>query len=913
MAIENEIVRFIAEMELDPQDQAKFVEGLRQAESQCESLRKAISDTGNEMAKMKAEGKENTAEYERLSKQLKNYNSALKTTTKETDSYTAALSTNQMSIKQLNQQAKTLRSALNSMHKEANPQLWNKYNGELIAVNKRLAELKVGTEQTKGGFKTFFNNIAQGFTTANVIMTGVNAAIGILRKGFETFTTQTMVWQDRWEMFTTKMSAGWNQFIANMFQGKNVIKQSIAEAIEAAEQAKLLMDELFERNNSLEINAVDINIEINKLMSKVRDASLDPEERLAAIDDIIAKENELAEKKASIAAQEYKANLVLLSGKTKLAEHELQWAIDDYEKNREKIKLGEEYNELLEEREYLNNPMRLAEISNAHLEKDDYLKALDELERKQDENRRAIGAMITSDIDVEEYARIVRQYNRANDEFVENYKNSAIKFKKAEEERTRNLAAMATRRGRLVNQMNAADQQAEDKAYSDAKSAAETAYRQQLNDLKRSLLDREISQEEYSDKAQQVEMMRLEKLKQVNLQYGKDITEIDAQILDARLKQQESVNGQSASRSSWSGIEKIDSKALMDGLRSSGKGKAEKSSQDRIKMPVIEPGETEDKRLIEVQLAMLDILHEKKLMSEEEYLARRLALTQEYDEEESESNLDNWEGRLQVANQMLSLVSGAVDSAREAEYASLDAWKAKELAAAGDNAEKREQIEEQYEAKKLEIQKRYANVDMSIQIAKAITAGALACVQAWNAAGANPVVAGIITALIAATTAAQIATIVAQRNAIMSASPSSSAASAASSSTPTQVRTVNGYSEGGYTGDGGRLEVAGVVHRGEYVVPQPEMRDPAVAAMVASIESRRRRRTSANALPGFAGGGYTGVMPSGRATSDILAKILKAVEQSNASPVKAYVALTDIDAQQALRQRFKSSTSLSRR
>ena len=85
MAIENEIVRFIAEMELDPQDQSKFVECLSQAEEQCESLRKAISDTGNEMAKMKAEGKENTAEYERLSKQLKNYNAALKTTTKESN------------------------------------------------------------------------------------------------------------------------------------------------------------------------------------------------------------------------------------------------------------------------------------------------------------------------------------------------------------------------------------------------------------------------------------------------------------------------------------------------------------------------------------------------------------------------------------------------------------------------------------------------------------------------------------------------------------------------------------------------------------------------------------------------------------------------------------------------------------
>ena len=33
------------------------------------------------------------------------------------------------------------------------------------------------------------------------------------------------------------------------------------------------LDELFERKNSLEINTVDINIEINKLMSKVRDVS----------------------------------------------------------------------------------------------------------------------------------------------------------------------------------------------------------------------------------------------------------------------------------------------------------------------------------------------------------------------------------------------------------------------------------------------------------------------------------------------------------------------------------------------------------------------------------------------------------------------------------------------------------------
>lgn len=871
MAIENEIVRFVAEMELDPQDQAKFVEGLRQAESQCESLRKAISDTGNEMAKMKAEGKENTAEYERLSKQLKNYNSALKTTTKETDSYTAALSTNQMSIKQLNQQAKTLRSALNSMHKEANPQLWDKYNNELIAVIKRLAELKVGTEQTEGGFKTFFNNIAQGFTTANVLMAGFNAVVGTVKNVLNGIVTQTMVWQDRWEMFTTKMSAGWNQFIANIFQGKNVIKGTISEAVRAAEEAKTLMDELFERNNSLRIQEAKTQVLINEQQAIVRDVTKSEEERLAAVEEILKAEDKLAKTKQEIAEQEQNAAILNLSARTGLDKEEMRLIIDEYNENRKLYQQAEEYNDLLKKR------------------------------------RRARAELASLDMvpGLSDAAAKLRQYNLANDDMVLSYVNATEKIILAQEEQARLEATMATRRSRLINQMNAADQEAADKVYSDAKSSAETAYRQQLNDLKQSLLDREISQEEYNDKALQAEVARLERIRQINLQYGKDITEIDGQILDARLKQQQNAEASSSKRS-WIGVKSIDSKSFMKSLHENG-GAAESSGQGGIKVPEMTSREAGDS-LLRAELSMLDTLHEMKLISEEEYLARRLALTQQYNEESSESDLENWEGRLQMVNNMLSLMSGAVSSAREAEYASLDAWKAKELAAAGDNAEKREQIENQYEARKLDIQKKYANADMGIQIAKALAAGALAGVQAWNAAGGNPILFAVIAALITATTAAQVATIIAQRNAIMNASPSSSA----SSGSVSKVRTVTGFSEGGYTGDGGRLEVAGVVHRGEYVVPQPELRDPAVAAMVADIESRRRRRTSSHALPGFAEGGYTDGGVSGHGVRDILGQILRAVEKSSDRPVKTYVALTDLDAQQRLRDNFRKSTSLRR-
>lgn len=904
MAIENEIVRFIAEMELDPQDQAKFVEGLRKAEDQCESLRKAISDTGNEMAKMKAEGKENTAEYEKLSKQLKNYNSALKTTTKETDSYTAALSTNQMSIKQLNQHARTLRTALNSMHKEANPQLWNKYNNELIKTEDRLKELKIGANGIKEPFLSM-RKILENAKTAPAILGYITVGVNALKSVFQQMTQQTMAWQDKWEMATTKMSAGWNQFIANIGQGKDVIKASIDEAIAAAEEAKNLMDELFERDNSLRIQEKETQIEINKLQSIVRDTSRPEEERLAAIEQILVKENELADLKRDIAAQEERAAVKLLSTRTKLSREELRTTIDKYNEDRKWFLLGEEYNDLLSQRQETQDAIArtnrlIARQGGSGGGLEETLQA--SKDRLAEVNRR-IAEMATPQI--EEYARFIRQYNLSNDELVNNYVNARLKMLQADEDLSNAEATMATRRGRLVNQMNTANQQAADKAYSDAKSAAETAYRQELNDLKQSLLDKEISQKEYNTKAQQAEIARLERMKQINLQYGKDITEIDGQILDARLKQQQNAEASSSKRS-WIGVKSIDSKSFMKSLHENG-GAAESSGQGGIKVPEMTSREAGDS-LLRTELSMLDTLHEMKLISEEEYLARRLALTQQYNEESSESDLENWEGRLQMANNMLSLMSGAVSSAREAEYASLDAWKAKELAAAGDNAEKREQIENQYEARKLDIQKKYANADMGIQIAKALAAGALAGVQAWNAAGGNPILFAVIAALITATTAAQVATIIAQRNAIMNASPSSSA----SSGSVTKVRTVTGFSEGGYTGDGGRLEVAGVVHRGEYVVPQPELRDPAVAAMVADIESRRRRRTSSHALPGFAEGGYTDGGVSGHGVRDILGQILRAVEKSSDRPVKTYVALTDLDAQQRLRDNFRKSTSLRR-
>jgi hypothetical protein len=201
---------------------------------------------------------------------------------------------------------------------------------------------------------------------------------------------------------------------------------------------------------------------------------------------------------------------------------------------------------------------------------------------------------------------------------------------------------------------------------------------------------------------------------------------------------------------------------------------------------------------------------------------------------------------------------------------------------------------------------------MAINIAKTIADGAVAAIKAF--ADLGPVAGGIMAGILAATTVAEVATIVAQRNAIQNAAPGAASASSGESS-------VVGFSEGGFTGKGGRHQVAGVVHRGEYVVAAPELRDPEVARDVARIEQKRRARVGGHGSRsgGFAEGGYT----SGDGTSDAtsstdaieqeLASIHAILEDIYQTPIPAILALSDYEAAKARSERAKKLTSLRRK
>ncbi|WP_458068631.1 phage tail length tape measure family protein [Rhodanobacter sp. BL-MT-08] len=66
------------------------------------------------------------------------------------------------------------------------------------------------------------------------------------------------------------------------------------------------------------------------------------------------------------------------------------------------------------------------------------------------------------------------------------------------------------------------------------------------------------------------------------------------------------------------------------------------------------------------------------------------------------------------------------------------------------------------------------------------------------------------------------------------------------------------FATGGYTGDGGKYEPAGIVHRGEVVTPQERVKEPGALPFLMDFNQRGMDAVYSRTLPGFADGGFVG-------------------------------------------------------
>lgn len=289
----------------------------------------------------------------------------------------------------------------------------------------------------------------------------------------------------------------------------------------------------------------------------------------------------------------------------------------------------------------------------------------------------------------------------------------------------------------------------------------------------------------------------------------------------------------------------------------------------------------------EQELARLKHLHDEGLIDEKKYQALRL--------KEGKKNV------LKYFQYYSALSSSMVNAIQEAEIASVEAKYDVLIQEAENNGEDTAALEEEKENKKLEIQKKYADLQFAMKCSQIIADTAVAIMETHASLGGWTPAAIAAAAIMGITGAAQLAVAEVEREKVKNMSLSNTTGS----STATAERIVSGssgggYYEGGYTGPGGRYEVAGVVHKGEYVVPQPEMNNPKVIDAVSTIEAIRRQRTNANPLPQnpgeYAEGGYV----TSSAGDSSYREFLKAAKELRASCeaiklIKAYIVYQDLE------------------
>ena len=280
-------------------------------------------------------------------------------------------------------------------------------------------------------------------------------------------------------------------------------------------------------------------------------------------------------------------------------------------------------------------------------------------------------------------------------------------------------------------------------------------------------------------------------------------------------------------------------------------------------------------------------------------------LDQEYISEEQFQNM-KFQLQVKTAKKWFDyyhgLSSSMVDAMQQYEIDAVDAKYDVLIREAENNGEDTTALEEQKENEKLEIQKKYADVNFAVKCSQIIADTAVSIMKAYAELG--PIAGSVAAALMSATGASQLASAKAERDKIKNMQPKKSGSSSSSStgSTLTATRTVkDGYAEGGYTGDGGRYEVAGYVHKGEYVVPQPIMDDPRVVDAVGTIEAIRRQRSSNNPMPGYADGGPVRDQPdtptSGVLGTNEIREAARDIKEAAASirKIKAYIVYQDFE------------------
>lgn len=879
--------------------------------SQAEATMNALKSSADDLRKKMIEATKlgNTEDAAKYQKQLDQVTKSMKSIKKETKDYSDLMKN--LNGANLNTLAKAY-SNLNKQIKNLAPgtQEFIEKSKQLRQVKSRMDEIN---QSVKGTNKTL--DSLKGMLPKLGLATFFAAAAKAVIQFGKVAISQTQLIGDQWGQFTSGLRSAYNTFVADLSSGKGWTEliKNMRESYNVGKEVEAMLDEIFERQNSLTLLESEYNIEIEKNKQIMRDQTKSDQERLDAANEAMRLERVLADEKKQIAAQEAQARKMELQNRTKMTDAELEAYVVAYNHNRDIIQQAQSYRAEIERQENAikilqkaydrsgsNNPVMLQQIQTARA-------ALQAYKDNADQT-------------VAEWAKMDAKYQLSNDEMVKNYVQAVANMNNADAEYYRSTTRIANTASSLKITLSKEHLKSSEEAYKAEIAGVDQHQKEMELKAKEAYASGEISEREYQSRLVTIQETALKSKIAIAERYKKETIEYQSQILGLTIKQQEEfkqILQQSEADAtkvladiiadSYSEIASIMEEVDADFenqmnhlLELAGKAQEVKDALN----PSAALG-----RQLQSEMDGLQEMYDNKLLSEEEFQQAKQQLIKDFMKANLDIELEGWMQGIEAAQKFCNQAGNAVSALQEAEMANLDAQMQAELTAAGDNAEAKEEIEANYEQKKLDIQKRYAVADMVVNIAKAVAAGALASIQAWTAAGGNPIIAGIFTALIAATTAANIATMVAQKNAIMNTSVSSTGSNSQIGS-----RVANGYSSGGYTTEASNdYKPVGVVHANEWVAPASMVR--ANPIIFRRLEQARKSGKSVSGVSGFADGGMTSAQSSQILSGEslsldpaLLYQLVAVLQYIIDNGIPAYVLLSEINSKQELQANLKKIT-----
>ena len=856
----------------------------QEANARIDELKKKALDLRDAMAKIAQEKGINSKEFKAAQKELMATEKSIKSCTADMEKFQKTV--NNLNGSNLNELQAASSKLYNQMRK------LKPGTDEFVAASKKLKEVRARMKEIEGAagqtqkmFGGFFKKIGWAG-----LLTG---ALALFKKFATDMIAETQLIGDKWKVEVAGWKSAYGSFIADLSSGKgwNEMVQRMKDAYANGKKVAAMLDEIFERNNSALLQESELNLEAEKQKKIYMDATKSAKERIAAAQEYDRIQKQIAENRKVVAQEELDAYKLQLQTRTELSDQELDLFIRDYNNNKELIDQAKEYQ---------------AEYKRLHGEVNKF-RLFSGTERAMAERKAAQDAFDafkeSADETVVYWAGIIDKYNLGNDEMVKNYVQARQKVVDADTNYERATQRSNRQAANIRKQLSQDTQKAVNDAYKKDIDASNARYQELQNQAKQAYLDGEISYEKYQQRLEDLNRKSLEERMAIAEKHKQSTLEFQTQIMDLAVKDKQKLE------KLMDDLQKDAQKAMEDAMADLDKqleeilAEMDKELEDELQQwqemcEAAEEIRRENSPIYAIkeemaeELAALEELHKNQLLSEKDYQNARIKIIAKYAAKAGE-----------IYGEYLDKVSDLANALQEADSARLDAQMQAELTAAGDNAEKRQQIEEEYEQKQLDLKKKYADVDMAINIAKTVANGAVAAVKA--VADLGPIAGGIMAAIIAATTVAEVAAIVAQRNAIKNAS----VASSGSSTTKVGQRTVAEFSEGGYTERSANdYQEVGVVHANEWVAPAAMVR--ANPVMFASLEQMRQSGQYRSGVAGFADGGQAGgdtPASVGTVDNELLQRVYDIMAKLEASlPLKAYTVLSDLNAKQELDDTIKS-------